>query len=235
MTDLALVLLERVARALGPLRERVVFIGGAIAPLLQTAPPFERARPTTDVDAIAATVAYTDFAGLQEALREQGFREIATGTHAHQWWAPSDPPVRFDLVPAGTHLGASGNPWDAVVVATAAQSEVAPGVVIRHASAAGFLALKLAAFRDRGAADPFVSHDLEDVFALLASRPHIAAEVADAPGELRAFVAAAASSLLSRPDIDELLAGHLANVARSRARDAITHAHEALARIAASA
>lgn len=234
MADTALLLVERVARALGPLRERVVFIGGAIAPLLHTAPPFERARPTTDVDGIAATVSYSDFAALQEALREQGFREIASGTHAHQWWAPTDPPVRFDLVPAGTHLGASGNPLDAAVVAAAVEAELVPGVVIRHASAAGFLALKLAAFRDRGAADPFVSHDLEDVFALLASRPTIVAEVAEAPGEVRAFVTASAASLLARAELDELLAGHLANVARTRARDAITRAHEALARITAA-
>jgi hypothetical protein len=48
-----------VARALGDLRERVVFVGGAIVPIPQTDPPFREARITSDVDAIIATVSDT--------------------------------------------------------------------------------------------------------------------------------------------------------------------------------
>lgn len=232
MLDPALAPLAHVARALSDLRQRVVFIGGAIAPLLQTDPPFDRPRPTFDVDAIAATAGYGDFAALQAMLRARGFRENVGGRHAHRWWAPGEPPVQFDLVPAGTHLGAGGNPWDAAALATAVEAEIEPGLVIRHASAPGFLALKLAAFRDRGGADPFTSHDLEDVLALLASRPGVDGETAAAPGEIRSFVAARAAALAARDDLDDLLAGHLGNVGRARAAEAIGRAREALERLA---
>lgn len=118
--------------------------------------------------------------------------------------------MKLDLVPAGTHPGASGNPWDEAVVANAVKTEIEPGLVIRHASAPGFLALKLAAFRDRGADDSFASHDLEDVLALLASRPAIIEETAAAPPAIRGFVAGRIALLVADEDLEDLLAGHLA-------------------------
>lgn len=235
MRDPALALLAQAARALGNLRERVVFIGGAIAPILQTEPPFDRARPTKDVDAIASTASYADFAALGDALRERGFREDASAPHAHRWLAPGDPPVKLDLVPTGTHLGASGNPWDEAVVANAVETEIEPGLVIRHASAPGFLALKLAAFRDRGADDPFASHDLEDVLALLSSRPTVVEETAAATSDIRAFVAERIALLVGDEDLEDLLAGHLGNVGRARARNVIFTVRDRLERIAALA
>lgn len=217
MADPAAVLLVPVARALGELRTRVVFIGGAIAPLLQTHPPFSGVRPTRDVDAIALTASYADFERIQAGLRERGFRVPLDARHAHQWIAPGDPPIKFDLVPAGTHFGASGNPFDELALATAVEVEIEPGLMIRHASAPGFLALKFAAHRDRGEDDPFASHDLEDILALLASRPGIVEETAVAPEEIRSFVAARAVLLFSHEDLEDLLAGHLSNVGRAQA------------------
>src|SRR5690606_21325775 len=46
----ALGLLRRTAQDLGPLLDRVVFIGGTIAPLLQASPLFPEVRTTIDTD-----------------------------------------------------------------------------------------------------------------------------------------------------------------------------------------
>jgi len=153
--------------------------------------------------------------------------------HAHQWLAPGEPPIRFDLVPAGSHLGASGNPFDQAALGSAERLEIEPGIVIRHASAPGFLALKLAAYRDRGEDDPFVSHDLEDILALLASRPGIVAEAAAAPVDIRTFIAARVELLVGRDDLDDLVAGHLGNIDRRRAAESIASVHRSLAALAA--
>lgn len=202
--------LLRVARALGPLRDRVVFIGGAIAPLLQQQPPFAQARATSDVDAVLATTSYQRMHEIGVSLRQAGFREDPSGRrHMYRWISPDGIP--FDLVPAGEHLGGSGSSWDTVAITTALTAELAPGLAIRHASAPAFLALKWAAHEDRGQTDPLTSHDLEDILALLASRPGLAGEVAAAPTELREFVRARAGSLLSDPDLRFLLAAHLNN------------------------
>ncbi|MFN2326976.1 MAG: hypothetical protein ABR551_14010, partial [Gemmatimonadales bacterium] len=64
--------LARVARALGPLAREVVFIGGAVAPLLQTAPPFAAPRPTRDVDALIGTRSYGEAERFRQELRALG-------------------------------------------------------------------------------------------------------------------------------------------------------------------
>lgn len=199
-----------VAVALGELCDQVVFIGGAIAPLLQTEPPFARARITSDVDGVMATTTYVQAQRFQEELTRRGFRqEPANARHAHRWIAPNGIP--FDLVPAGEHLGGSGNRWDVIAIETAARATLAGEVTIRHASAPAFLAQKWAAHHDRGRDDPLGSHDLEDVLALLASRPTIVKEAAEAPQELQAYVGGQARAFLLSPDAEDLLAAHLNN------------------------
>jgi predicted nucleotidyltransferase len=203
-----------VAVALGQWRDRVVFIGGAVAPLLQTDPPFPRVRPTDDVDAVAATTSYTDSAELDAALRDLGFKHggLAGGAeptnHAHRWYAPDGTP--FDLVPQGQHLGASGNKWDVVAVRTAVSTTI-EGVAIRHVSAPGFLVLKWAAYADRGHTNPMASADLEDILALLASRPTILDEIAGMPEDIRAYLRDSAAALIAHPDYADALDAHLNN------------------------
>jgi hypothetical protein len=202
----------RVAQALGrTLLERVVFIGGSIAPLLQVDPPFPRARPTKDVDAIVATVGYGNYESITHELRRQGFRELGESNHAHTWLTPGDTPIKFDLVPAGTHLGASGNPWDSVALENWTPKDLEEGLTIRHVTAPAFICLKFSAFNDRGIKDPFASHDLEDVLAIIVSRPHIVEEIGSAPQDVRHFIRGWVERLLRNSDIDELLYGHLGN------------------------
>jgi predicted nucleotidyltransferase len=196
-----------VARELGDLAGRVVFIGGAIAPLLQTDPPFPRARVTSDVDAVTASTSYADLERLRRELTERRFRQATDTKHVHRWVSPSGIP--FDLVPAGGHLGGSGNPWDAIALETAIELDMGSGVTIRHAGAPAFLAQKWSAHHDRGREDPLTSHDLEDILALLASRPRMADEVAAAPAALREYVGQQARAFLENRDAEDLLAAHL--------------------------
>ncbi|WP_337172230.1 hypothetical protein [Gemmatimonas aurantiaca] len=215
-TSPALEHLGGVAAALGPLADRVVFIGGAIAPLLQTHPVSPRVRPTTDVDGLAIAANYPEFESLQNELRKLGFRQLALGAeatgHAHRWTTPTGIP--FDLVPAGTYLGGSGNPLDLIAVETAVPVTLArPNgsvVVIHHAAPPVFIALKWAAHQDRGADDLFGSHDLEDILAVIASRPSLSAECEQTPARVRATLSRMAKALLKDEDVlSEVLQAHV--------------------------
>lgn len=199
-----------VARALGDLAGDVVFIGGAIAPLLEIDPPFREARITSDVDAVTASHTYADTEALRVRLEARGFRQDPKDRkHVHRWRDPSGIP--FDLVPAGEHFGGIGNPWDAIGIASAVEATLAGGVKIRHVTAPAFLAQKWSAHHDRGRDDPLASHDLEDVLALLASRPTITEEVAAAPPALGEYVGQQARAFLDSRDAEDLLAAHLNN------------------------
>jgi hypothetical protein len=202
--------LKRVARSLGGMTEDVVFIGGSIAPLLQAEPPFDEARPTKDVDGVVATTSYADIGPLHQALQIHGFRRTpGDGTHMHRWTSPDGD--FLDLVPAGAHPGGSGQAWDRIALENSERMDLGDTVVIRHASAAAFLGLKWAAYHDRGVADPYSSHDLEDILALVASRPRIVSEIREAKAELKAFIVAQTASLLDDHRREDILAGHLNN------------------------
>jgi hypothetical protein len=202
--------LKRIAARLGPMAGEVVFIGGAIAPLLQTATPFDEVRPTKDVDGVFASGSYGQGVAIGERLRALGFSQMAeSGDHAHRWRTPDGD--LFDLVPAGDHLGASGQEWDRAAFRDPVRVDLGDGIVARHANAPAFVALKLAAYHDRGKRDPHASHDLEDVLALLVSRPTIEDEMAAADPAVRRSVEEEIADLLARSDIEDLLAGHLNN------------------------
>jgi len=206
----ALVRLAAVAEALGALRADVVFIGGAIAPLIHPEIVLPRIRPTKDIDGVIASSSYTRFHAVEEQLRALGFRQTGQAPdhrgHAHRWVAPDGTP--FDLVPAGDHLGASGNPIDNYAVATAETLELHPGLIIRHASACAFLGMTWGAYRDRGEMNPLESHDLEDIIALVASRPTIVDEVLGAPGHVRTLIAQHVREFLELDDVEEVLVAH---------------------------
>ncbi|MCU0381989.1 MAG: hypothetical protein MUE58_12445, partial [Chitinophagaceae bacterium] len=69
----------------------------------------------------------------------------------------------LDLVPSWSHPGGSGQEWDRFALQSSVSADLGDGVMVRHASAPAFLALKWAAYGDRGVTDPFASHDLEDI------------------------------------------------------------------------
>ncbi|HEU4588646.1 MAG TPA: hypothetical protein VFS11_08360 [Gemmatimonadales bacterium] len=159
---------------------------------------------------MTASRSYNEVARLHEQLRELGFsQDISDTRHLHRWKTPDGDIV--DLVPAGNHLGGTGQEWDAAALETRVALQVDDGLVIYHASAPAFPALKWAAHNDRGSGDPLASHDLEDILALIAARPTIVEEVASAPENVRAYVARQARALLSDAAFEDLAAGHLNN------------------------
>ena len=142
--------------------------------------------------------------------------------HAHRWVSPGG--VLFDLVPAGDHLGGSGNPWDQVAARRAIAIDLAlgnePPLIAHHSDAVSFLALKWAAYRDRGAGDLYASHDIEDIFAVLASRPSLVQECSAADAtELRPAIADMARVFISNADdFGDLLAAHIVLAERQTAQ-----------------
>ncbi len=71
-------MLRTVARRLGPLRERVVFLGGCATYLLITDTAIPEIRPTLDVDVIVEIVSRLEYYKLEKKLQELGF------AHSHE-------------------------------------------------------------------------------------------------------------------------------------------------------
>lgn len=199
--------IARVAEALGDeLRARIVFIGGAILPLLETDTPILGSpRPTKDVDGVVGTTSYMDKARVEQQMRERRFRhEIEPPAHLDRWRAPDG--TTFDLVACGAHAGGTGNTHDAWAIEHASECVLPP--LVRHASAIGWLLLKCGAYRDRGRKAPISSKDLSDIAALCATRPTISVEVGHAPVSVRNEIATIIRDIVTGPRTRSAIAGH---------------------------
>lgn len=205
--------LELIAGAVGDLRERLVFVGGAVAGLLVTDPLAHAVRATVDVDAVV-DAGLGEFHRIEAGIAACGFaRDVDSGVICRWRHRASD--VVFDLMPVQPEVLGFSNRWYAYAVATAQAVRLAPGVEVRMASAVAFVATKLEAFESRGRGDMLASHDLEDVLNIVDGRAELAEELADAPTALRQAVAASIAPLLGSPDFINALPGLIAEPDRA--------------------
>jgi predicted nucleotidyltransferase len=203
-----------VVRRLADLRDRVVFVGGAVRGLLVTDPGAAPERPTDDVDLIAELTSTAGFHRLGAQLRARGFREDTTPEAPICRWIVEG--VKVDVMPtAGSVLGFR-NQWYGEAIAHSVEVQ-AEGERFRIVDAPHFCATKLDAYADRGRGDLY-HHDLEDVIAVVDGRAELQRELATAAVDVRRYVAHQLQGLLDIPEFREALPGHLPGDAASQAR-----------------
>lgn len=210
------VLVERVARRLGPLREEVAFLGGAATSLLLSDPGAPEVRSTIDVDVIVEVASRVEYDRLSDRLRGLGFREALEENAPVCRWRVGG--VLVDVMPTLPDVLGFTNRWYAEAFATASACQLAEDLVIRLVTPPYFLATKIEAFRSRGGGDFLASHDMEDLVAVLDGRPEVVAEVEQAGAELRAFLRDVFASFLDQRAFLDAVPGHLPPDAASQAR-----------------
>ena len=205
--------LRVIAEALGDLREKIVFVGGAVAGLLVTDPLAESVRATRDVDAVVEA-GFAQFQRIEAEVAARGFvRDMDSGVICR--WVHRESGVLFDLMPVQPEVLGFSNRWYRYAVDTATLIELGNGMSVRLVSAVAFVATKLEAFADRGAGDILGSHDLEDVLNIVDGREELARDLAGAPADVRKAVADGFAVLLKHPDFFNALPGLIAEPERA--------------------
>ena len=205
MADPNLELLQAMAGALGPLRERLVFVGGCATGLLLTNPAAAEVRATEDVDAIVEVTSLAGYHALRPLLEERGFRQtLEAAAPPFRWFWNR---LQLDLVPVDERMLGFANRWYRPGFAAAVSTELAPGLALRHLSAPYFLATKFEAFNDRGGRDLYLSHDLEDIVTVVDGRAELADELARADLPVRVQVVGQTQALLADPNMLNALPG----------------------------
>ena len=78
--------IERVAAALSPLLDRLVFVGGCAAGLLMDDPGATPIRLTLDIDLVSPVTALARYHDLEAAFHGLGFRrDTSTGAPICRW------------------------------------------------------------------------------------------------------------------------------------------------------
>ncbi len=208
-------LVRSVAEALGPLRENLVFVGGCAVGLLVTNALAQPIRMTVDVDLIAEVSTLVGFHRLEKQFVARGFSHDQSANAPICRWRKGD--LIVDLMPSSEILGFH-NRWYALAIQSAVRTELPDKSHIRLINAPVFIGTKIEAFKARGQGDFLASHDLEDIITIVDGRHSLAEEIADAPTELREYLAETISEWLANQDFLQALPGHLPADAGSQRR-----------------
>lgn len=201
---------------LGDLADEMVFLGGCATGLLITDPAAPPIRVTRDVDTIVQVMSRADYYKLSEKLRVRGFKEdVSDGAPICRWVADK---VILDVMPTDTQILGFGNKWYAPAAANAERIQLLSGKQIRMVSAPYFLITKLEAFDGRGKGDYLMSHDIEDIIAVLDGRSEIVNEVKQSEPELVKELSERFQSLLRHNRFIDAVSGHMPTDETSQAR-----------------
>lgn len=200
-------MIGHVAKRLGELRDRVVFLGGAATALLITDTAIPDVRITNDVDVIVEIASRGEYYRLAESLRDLGFAEDFSEDAPLCRWRIDG--IAVDVMPTDEEILGFSNQWYPQALRTATTREIADNMAIRVVTGPYFLATKIEAFYSRGKGDFMVSHDMEDIITLLDGRPELAEDVMTAPEEVRIFLARTFNSFIQNRDFLDALPGHL--------------------------
>ena len=214
MANPNMALLVGMARAMGPLCDQVVFVGGCATGLLLDDAGLMDVRPTEDVDAIVEVASLAGYYRLTEQLMQRGFRQtMADNTPPFRWYWNR---MQLDLVPVDEKVLGFANPWYRQGFDAALTVELANGLLLRHLSAPHFLATKFEAFKDRGQNDVYLSHDLEDIMTVIEGRSTVVQELATAHPAVCKHVSQSVAALLDLSAFHNALPGLLSNPEREQ-------------------
>ena len=214
--DPNLAMLERIAEALGPLRHRMVFLGGCATGLLITDPAAAPIRATRDVDVIVETPDRSAYFALEREMTERGFRhDQSAGAPICRWTFGE---TLLDVMPIDPSVLGFANRWYPEALRTQRTVRLPSGVEIAVVSPPAFLATKLEAFLGRGRGDYASSHDLEDFVSVVDGRDGIVEEVSASSDDLRSFLGIELGRFLTEERFLSALPGHLPSDSGSQAR-----------------
>ena len=197
--------IKAVANALGELKEKVVFVGGATISLYADRPVFE-IRPTDDVDVIIEILNYADRAKLEEKLRSIGFNhDIESGVICRYQIQG----IIVDIMPTDDPSIGFTNKWYPEGYKQAVNYDIDEQCRVSILSAPYFIATKLEAFKSRGKSDGRTSHDFEDIIYVIENRQVIWDEINNTQAGVKAYLKNEFQNLLNNPNITEWIDCHV--------------------------
>ncbi|MEP6676401.1 MAG: nucleotidyl transferase AbiEii/AbiGii toxin family protein [Ferruginibacter sp.] len=194
-----------VNNALGLLKDKVVFVGGATISLYPDRQAFE-ARATDDVDVIIEILNYSDRAALEGKLRSMGFEHDTESPIVCRFKIQG---IMVDIMPTDDASIGFTNQWYPEGYKKAVDHTIDEATVVKILSAPYFIATKLEAFKGRGNKDGRTSHDFEDIIYVLENRSSIWNEMVKSDDEIKAYLKSEFKALLNNRHIQEWVGAHV--------------------------
>ena len=195
--------IKSVFHALGDLREKVVFVGGAAVSLYIDGKT-EEIRPTDDIDVVIEIYTHQEYAAIDEKLRKPGFLNDQTSGIICRFTIDG---LVVDVMPTQSQALGFSNKWYQPAFENAIHHSLGDDK-IKIFSPAYFLASKLEAFLQRGKNDGRTSTDFEDIIFLLENRSTIWQELEKAEDNLSAYIKEYFKELMRKENFEEWVDCH---------------------------
>ncbi|HVC08699.1 MAG TPA: hypothetical protein VNH15_02020 [Elusimicrobiota bacterium] len=200
-------MLAVVAKGLGPLKDQVVFVGGATIELYVKDIAAPKIRATDDVDCVVQMVTRRAYYELEERLRSLDFKQPLGKKAPMCRWEYRGIPV--DVMPTEGEILNFTNRWYTDGYKHAEKALLPDRQEIAIFSLPYLLASKIEAFEDRGRGDFMGSTDMEDLIAVLDGAPDAKDKIRQAPPAVRTYLKSKFAKFLKQPEFLEALTGHL--------------------------
>lgn len=178
--------LDTIAAALGPMLNRVVFVGGSTVGFYvndEAAPPV---RGTDDIDCVVELQTTTAYHALDQELQQQGFRhDTSAGAPICRYMFATRV---VDIMPTNSEVLGFSNRWYSEGVRTAQSVDLFSGRSVRILSVPYFCASKFEAYDGRGQGDFWGSHDIQDIVAILDGCTEAEVLLSGASGDLAVYL-----------------------------------------------
>jgi len=196
-----------VANALGPLKDKVVFIGGATAALYVDPKLQLGARPTIDVDCVVEVSSRPDYQRLEEQMRALGFSHDTSEDAPICRWTKSS--LVVDLLPTDEKILGFSNSWYKAGVEDAEDYALPNGERISIFTFNHFIASKCEALLSRGMKDLMLSQDLEDILFVMDGRDSFVDDLKSAAKPVQDFVSKTFKSVTQHSDFESAARGNM--------------------------
>jgi predicted nucleotidyltransferase len=205
--DVNIQMITTVARRLGNLREKVVFVGGCATGLFITDPAMPEVRVTKDVDVIIDITTRMEYSRLEADLRSKGFRnDISEDAPLCRWLVNG---IKVDVMPTQEDILGFSNHWYLPAIENANYVQLEKELAIKLVTPPYFLATKVEAFKGRGEGDYMASHDMEDIITVLDGRREIVDEIKKSSDELKTFLSRTFQKFLGDENFLDAIPGQL--------------------------
>ena len=214
--DINIRMIIHVAKRLGDLKDKVVFVGGCATGLFITDPAMPEVRVTQDVDVIVDVASWVEYYRIEEALRSRGFKQdMSENAPVCRWLVDA---IKVDIMPTQEDILGFSNRWYLPAIKNADHIEMEKELTIQLVTPPYFLATKIEAFKGRGGGDYMASHDMEDIITVLDGRPEIVSEIRNSSDDLKIFLSDTFRTLLTNGEFLDAIPGHLPPDRASQAR-----------------
>ncbi len=160
-----ILMLQVVAKVLSPLKNQLLYVGGAVAELYADQPELSDIRPTKDVDCVVELTTLPAYNKLEAEIRKLGFtNDTSHGAPMFRYLYHN---IIVDLMPMDSTILGFTNRWYLAGAAKKEQYTLSNKQTINILPPEYYIATKFEAHNTRGGNDLRQSHDFEDIIYVL--------------------------------------------------------------------